>query len=128
MLTNEERGAIARILKAQPDVVAAYLFGSQNRGNAGKESDVDVGVVLDEKGGSLGRELELEREISKVVGREVDVRILSFEQSPVFLMQAAQGDLLVGYDRWERVAFEVGLAKLHDDAQQYFRIARHYIK
>ena len=128
MLRDKDRGTIARILKAQPDVAAAYLFGSQSRGNASEESDVDIGVVLNEKGDSLRRELELEGEISQAVGRAVDVRILSFEQSPVFLMQAAQGDLLVGYDRPERVAFEIELAKLHDDAQQYFRIARHYIK
>ena len=128
MLMDEEKGAIARILKAQPDVAAAYLFGSQSRGNASEESDVDIGVVLNEKGDSLRRELELEGEISQAVGRAVDVRILSFEQSPVFLMQAAQGDLLVGHDLPWRVAFEIELAKLYDDAQQYFRIARHYIK
>ena len=128
MLTSEGRGIIASALKAQPDVVAAYLFGSQSRGSATEDSDVDVGVVLAGEADSLKRELELESEIGKLIGREVDVRVLSFEQSPILLMQAAQGDLLVGYDRWERVAFEVGLAKLHDDAQQYFRIARHYIK
>lgn len=128
MLTDKERRTIARVLEAQPDLVAAYLFGSQHRGDAGEESDVDIGVVLGEKRDSLRRELELEGEISKAVGREMDVRVLSFGQSPVFLMQAAQGDLLAGHDRPERVAFEIELAKLHDDAQQYFRIARHYIK
>lgn len=128
MLTDKEKGIIAGVLEAQPDVAAAYLFGSQYRGDAGEESDVDIGVVLGEKRDSLRRELELEGEISKAVGREMDVRVLSFEQSPVFLMQVARGDLLVGRDRPERVAFEIELVKLHDDAQQYFRIARHYIK
>lgn len=127
MLTDEKKKIIIDVLKAQPDVVAAYLFGSQQRGKAHEKSDIDIGVVLKDKGAKLKRELELETQISLVIGQDVDVRILSFDQSPVFLMQAAQGELLVGRDRQERVRFEVELARAHDDAQQYFRIARHYI-
>lgn len=127
MLTDEQKQIIADILKTQPDVAAAYLFGSQQTGNANAKSDIDVGVVLKDTGANLKRELELETRISKVIGQDTDVRILSFDQSPVFLMQAAQGDLLVGHDRSERVAFEIELSKLYDDTRQYFRIARHYV-
>lgn len=127
MLTDGKKEIIVGILKAQPDVVAAYLFGSQQRRNANEKSDIDVGVVLKDTGTGLKRELELETQISRVVGQDTDVRILNFDQSPVFLMQAAQGELLMGHDRQERVAFEIELAKAHDDAQHYFRIARHYV-
>lgn len=34
---------------APPEVVSAYLYGSHARGRAHRESDVDVGVVLDRK-------------------------------------------------------------------------------
>ena len=32
-----------------PGVVSAYLFGSQARGGAHRESDIDIGVLLDRK-------------------------------------------------------------------------------
>lgn len=127
MLTDEKKKTIADVLKSQPDVAAAYLFGSHQTGNAGEESDIDIGVVLKDAGIGLNRELELETRISEVVGQDTDVRILSFDQSPVFLMQAAQGELLMGHDRQERIAFEIELDRLNDDAQQYFRIARNYV-
>lgn len=127
MLTDEEKKTIANVLKAQPDVAAAYLFGSHQRGNASQKSDIDIALILKTTGTGLNRELELETQISRAVGQDADVRVLSFDQSPVFLMQAAQGELLVGHDRPERVAFEMALAKANDDAQQYFRIARHYV-
>lgn len=115
------------ILKAQPDVAAAYLFGSQRRGHADKGSDIDVGVIFAHGQTGFKRESELASQISSLIDQEVDVRSLDLRQSPVFLIQAAQGELLTGRDRPERVAFEVALSKLNDDCQQYFRIARHYI-
>ena len=38
--------AIVETLAAEPDVVAAYLFGSIARGTAGPLSDVDVGLLI----------------------------------------------------------------------------------
>jgi len=127
MLTVKDKFAIAGVLKSQDDIAAAYLFGSQNRENADENSDIDLGIVFVGGKDSLKRELELEHQISQAVGRKIDVRSLNLLQSPVFLMQAAQGELLIGHDRQERVAFETELDKLNDDAQQYFRIARHYV-
>ena len=37
---------LRRSLEADPDVVFAYLFGSQARGEAGPRSDVDIAVLL----------------------------------------------------------------------------------
>jgi len=41
--------ALTEYLAAQPDVIAAYLFGSQATGRARAGSDVDVAVLLDEE-------------------------------------------------------------------------------
>lgn len=40
-------GAIADALAATPGLVSAYLFGSVAEGRAHRESDVDIGVLLD---------------------------------------------------------------------------------
>jgi len=41
------RAALIEAMAAEPDVVAAYLFGSLARGAAGPLSDVDIGLLID---------------------------------------------------------------------------------
>jgi predicted nucleotidyltransferase len=40
------RAALLEILPAEPDIVAAYLFGSVVRGTAGPLSDIDIGLLI----------------------------------------------------------------------------------
>jgi predicted nucleotidyltransferase len=40
-------GTLSRALRARLEVLEAYLFGSQARGDAGPHSDVDVAVYVD---------------------------------------------------------------------------------
>lgn len=46
-LTDANRRRLADLFSKEPDVVAAYLYGSQARGRAGPLSDVDLAVWLD---------------------------------------------------------------------------------
>ena len=59
------------ILK-QADVTRAALFGSISRGEANKDSDIDI-LVEFPKGKSLFDLVELEMELEKVFGKKVDV-------------------------------------------------------
>ena len=43
------QAALINTLAAEPDVVAAYLFGSLAHGTAGPLSDVDVGLLADDR-------------------------------------------------------------------------------
>ena len=64
----------------QPDVVAAYLFGSVARGQATHLSDVDIAVLIDT---GLGTENQLERQLSllsdleRFTKEEVQVTLLN---------------------------------------------------
>lgn len=127
VLIDQKKKIIASLLETQPEVKAAYLFGSQHKKTSDQNSDIDIAVLFAESENNFQRELELEHRLSDAVGGRVDVRSLGDKQSPVFLMQAAQGELLVGHNRQERVAFEVALSKTNDDAEQYFRISQHYV-
>ena len=54
-------GVLAGYFARRPDVVCAYLFGSQATGTACAASDVDVAVLLDATpDGSLGPMVEME--------------------------------------------------------------------
>ena len=87
--------AVARALSAalagRRDVHLALLFGSQARGTAGASSDVDVGVL----GEGLDR-LKLTAELSRAVGREVQVA--SLEDPPIPLLMQLVRDAIVVHE------------------------------
>ncbi len=66
-------------LLRQPDVVAAYLFGSRATGRARPGSDVDTAMLLSEEDdlARFHRRLRLMDGVSEVCGREADVIVLN---------------------------------------------------
>ena len=46
MLTAESLGTLANFFGKQPHLDAAFLFGSQARGDVRADSDVDIGVLM----------------------------------------------------------------------------------
>lgn len=79
-------GTIRNFLKKDAFILAAYLFGSQAAGRADKDSDVDIGVLFDERlppGRYAGRQLAIADGVSRFAGREADVVVLN--RAPSFL-------------------------------------------
>ena len=76
----DEAGLIA-FLKTQPDIVAAYLFGSLAQGRANLRSDIDIAILLKQipkqLGGATDRQFQLMDEFRGFADREVDVVILN---------------------------------------------------
>ena len=73
---------LSTALVAQAGVVSAYLFGSQALGLAHRESDVDVGVLLDRRiypahVDRFDARLRLVGVLQSAAGREVDLVILN---------------------------------------------------
>jgi len=111
--------ALTEYLAVQPDVIAAYLFGSRVSGRARAESDVDVAVLLNEEDNvaRFERRLQMMVEVSKVCGREVDVIVLN-DAPPILQNQVLRyGRLLFERDRRARVEFEVRAGKVYADLE-----------
>ncbi len=113
----------------QPDVVAAYLFGSMVSGRARPGSDVDVAVLLSaELDGEtrFWRRLGLMGEVEDACGREADVVVLN-DAPPILQHQVLRyGRLVYERDRAARVAFEVEAGKVYADfehSREFFRQA-----
>lgn len=72
---------VAAALQGRPEVLDAYLFGSQARGEAHGLSDVDVAVFLDPKAPAAlpwGHAAELTSCLIRALGRnDVDVALLN---------------------------------------------------
>jgi predicted nucleotidyltransferase len=74
--------ALIAALGSVHGLVSAYLFGSMAAGRAHRESDVDVGVLLDRRefpsaGERFDARLRLIGDLQSAVGREVDLVILN---------------------------------------------------
>lgn len=68
------RDAISRLAEAyQPEAI--WLFGSQARGNAGKDSDFDLLLVVPDDADRQHRKSELAYRVLRSIGRAFDVTI-----------------------------------------------------
>jgi predicted nucleotidyltransferase len=108
-LDGGRRRALAELFQRQPDVVAAYLFGSQARRKAGPLSDVDLAVWLDDrlKPKRSRRQLALGSEAASLLGTdEVELAILN--GAPPLLAQRVirDGELLAERDAPARIRLE----------------------
>ncbi len=126
MLSEEIITAVAGYLDQQPDIAAAYLFGSLARGTFRPGSDIDIAVLFTQDAGDAAarfeRKLELEVALEELVRRPVQV--VDLEQAPLPLQYHVRkhGRLLVEKDREMRIAFEVRSRRLYFDMQPLYRV------
>ena len=108
------------VLANQPDVLAAYLFGSVARQQSNTLSDIDIAVLLRP---GLNAEAMLERQLALVgaledaIKREVQVVILNSAPPLLAYQVIREGVLLCEQDRLARIAFAVRTMKLYFDIQ-----------
>ncbi|NOX63153.1 MAG: nucleotidyltransferase domain-containing protein [Chloroflexi bacterium] len=126
-------------LRTQPDVIAAYLFGSHAAGRPRPGSDMDIALLLDQAPAAdddvdaalarFDRRMELEMAIEPFVqGKSLDLIILN--RAPILLQFQVlrHGYLLYEGDKKKRIDFEVRTVKhyydwkmLHDRVTQVLR-------
>jgi hypothetical protein len=102
---------IAKVMQRVPDVVAAWVFGSEARGEARPDSDLDVGVLVRGRNPSAldwyARLATIAALLEELVpGRMVDVVLLE-PQGPIFCHRVlSEGRLVYDADPKRRVDFE----------------------
>jgi predicted nucleotidyltransferase len=119
--------AIAQAAEREPDVLAAYLFGSRARGEERERSDLDVGV-LEVPGRSLGLESEdrLRRAITAATGLPVDIARMR-PSSPVLAFEVLAGGRRVFARDDERAdEIEEDLLRRYLDTEHLRRVQREY--
>jgi len=102
---------VAACLAGRRDIVAAYLFGSQARGEATPGSDVDVAVIL--AGGPL-RDLaaierieDLREQIEARLRRVVDLVVMNGAAPDLVHRILRDGEIVHESDHRRRLEFEV---------------------
>ena len=102
--------ALAELFEREPDVVAAYLFGSHARGDAGPLSDVDLAVWLDDGQGPshrMRRQLALTTRVASLLGTD-EAELVVLNGAPPLLAQRVirDGERLAERSVQERVRLE----------------------
>lgn len=111
MVASELDSAIARVMADYEPIAAAYLFGSFARGDAGPTSDLDVGIVLRNRGEDALAHHRMLADIASRLERlvpsgEADVVVLE-SQGPVFQHRVLrEGRRVYESDRERRIDFE----------------------
>lgn len=109
--------ALRAVLEAAPEVVVAYLFGSQATGTAGPASDVDVAVLTS---GALppARRLELTADLQDAVpGRRVDLVVLDDAPPALGYRVLRDGIALLVRDEAARVRHHAGVLDRYFDTE-----------
>src|SRR5271154_1880464 len=100
---------LKKYFKSQPEVRAAFLFGSVAKKTARATSDIDLALLLDSsvlEKDYLEQRMKWMDDLSKLLKREVDVIVLN-ESGPVLIHQVLRyGKLLYETDHTSTTAFK----------------------
>lgn len=121
-----------RLLKKY-GVRLAYLFGSSVHGKTGRESDVDIAVLLPERFSKKKRfeiKLALMKDLARYFEKKVDVVILNDLSSLLFRYAILrEGKLLYRASELEMIDFESRIMSEYFDFQPFLNLYhQHYVK
>ncbi len=115
---TELRQTIERVLASGPPLRLALLFGSQARGSARRDSDVDIAILPTDPALSLSAENLLVAELERALGASVDlVRLDRVEEALVWRI-ARDGVVLLSNPRWEAARFLARAGIAHDERRE----------
>ncbi len=109
---------------SKDSIILAYLFGSTVRGDTGGLSDVDIGVLLDEKISKKDRfdmELNLISEIATLIKKnKIDLVVLN--EAPLLLAyNIIRKGIILKSNETERVNFETKILSKYMDEKYYIK-------
>jgi predicted nucleotidyltransferase len=115
---------LTEYFRSKDSVILAYLFGSTVRGDSGRLSDVDIGVILDEKLSKKDRfdlELKLMGEIAILIKKnKIDLIVLN--EAPLLLAyNIIKSGIILKSDETERIKFETKILSMYLDEKYYIK-------
>ena len=115
---------LTKYFSSKDSVILAYIFGSTVRGDAGRLSDVDIGVLMDENLSKIDQfelELKLMGEIAALIEKnKIDIVVLN--EAPLLLAYNIIKDgIILKSNEKERVKFETKILSMYLDEKYYIK-------
>lgn len=119
---------LEKILTREPEVLAAYSFGSQALDYPSAKSDLDIGLVVKNSQKIDYRQL-YSKISSQIKRKEVDLRLIEIDDfDPLFAFNVIKSDLcLYKKSEEERIQIEKKIMKVLFDNQHTREIYHHYL-
>jgi predicted nucleotidyltransferase len=113
------------VISAREEVLFAYLFGSLSKGTAGKMSDVDIAVFLDQDkhaaAGLFGYQSEFSVELERLLQERVDLVILNSAPLVLRFKIIKDGQLMFCRSESARRAFHERTIREYLDFRPFLR-------
>lgn len=130
---NQLEITVATLLCKEPDALFAYLFGSQAKGTAHSQSDVDVAIYfadIDEGPDgdirAVEKQLSLGLELEQALGKPVDIVVLNRASIDLRQNVLMHGKLLFSKNPRALARFKQMQLRQHQDFIMMEPIFRHY--
>ncbi|MFO8032540.1 MAG: nucleotidyltransferase domain-containing protein [Desulfohalobiaceae bacterium] len=122
MLDCEYIESIKQECQKHQEILAAYIFGSRARGQAGAGSDLDLAVLLYEQAGQDFDYLELKVALERLLDQEVDLIVLNNSEEPLKHQVRRDGRIIFDRDPEKRKHWEIMSRKFYQDFLHLHRI------
>lgn len=121
-LTSDDRRRLADALSKNHHIVAAWHFGSTQKGNIRSGADIDIGVLFDRMP-SLDELADLRAALQDALDfDEIDLVVLN-EASPILRFEAVSGAPVYTADMERRAGFVSLTAREYEDEMAWWRRA-----
>lgn len=122
---REKTKQLKKIFQQYQEIKLVYLFGSYASGGEKKISDVDLAIYIKEKTSIKKKKdivLSLIFHLEKVFQRPVDLTIIDFSLSPIFLYQVIKEGKVVYEIEPYRLIVETKIFNLYFDFKVFQKI------
>ena len=124
------RNSLKKLDNGNRTVVAVYLFGSNVRGEAGKDSDLDLAFLLDERAykndplATAAPAYLAATNLGMFLRMKTDVTILNAASLEIAYEVVTTGKCLLEYDTDKRMDYEIALRGMYFDFKPFLEELR----
>lgn len=121
-IDESARNKIINYFSKRPEIAAVYLYGSQAKGVAKRDSDIDLAVLTTDKSRYIGLnspQILFTQELSEILNKKVEVQDLKTVRIDFAHRVLTEGKLLVSNNEKVRIKFEESVIRRYFDLKPF---------